>query len=305
MSASLISLAEVVARILLLVGVGVVLRATGLLPRRASETLNTVLLYVAIPALVFDAIYPAKIDYTFLGEVGIAWAVGLAGLLLAWVAGRAMRLPRPALGAFMLVAALGNTGYLGYPIVSQLFGEPGLVRAVFYDVFGTVLILLTLGLFVAARMGERAERVNLLREIVTFPVVIAVVAALLLKPVPIPTLVTGWLDALAKMTVPLIMISLGLTLDWGKLRGHMAWSGAAAAIKLAIVPLLAWGLAMLFIREPLLVRVSVLEAGMPSMMLSLVVAARFGLDLEFTASAIMLTTVASAVTLPLLMLVMR
>ena len=54
----------------------------------------------------------------------------------------------------MLVAALGNTGYLGYPIATTLFGDAGLVRAVFYDVFGTVGVLLTLGIVVAQRFGD-------------------------------------------------------------------------------------------------------------------------------------------------------
>ena len=103
----------VVVRILLLIGVGVVLRATKLLPRDASKPLNTLLVYVAIPALVFQAVHPARLEPALLGPVAVAWVVALTGMALAWVVGRALRLPRPALGAFMLVAALGNTGYLG------------------------------------------------------------------------------------------------------------------------------------------------------------------------------------------------
>ena len=231
--------------------------------------------------------------------------VALLGMGAAWLIGRALKLPRPTLGAFVLVAGLGNTGYLGYPIVTSLFGQAGLVRAAFYDVFGTVAVLLTVGVFVAQSWGEYDTRTNPIREIATFPVVIAVIAALLLKPVTLPILVTDWLDALAKMTVPLIMISLGLTLDFSRLRGHLALSGAAAGLKLVALPLVGWGLALLLLKEPLLQRVAVLEAGMPSMMLSLVFATRFGLDEEFTASAIVLTTTVSLVTLPVLMLLMR
>jgi malate permease and related proteins len=302
---SAIALAQVVAIILLLVAVGVALRLGGLLDRDAAKPLNTVLIYAAIPSLVFLAVYRARLEFAFLAIVGVAWVVALVGLLAAWVVGRALRLERPTLGAFMLVAALGNTGYLGYPIATALFGEPGLVRAVFYDVFGTVVVLLTVGIVIAQRFGDKGERANPIREIVTFPVVIAVVLAFVLKPFVVPALVTGWLDALAKMTVPLIMISLGLTLDWSKLRGHLAWSGAAAGLKLLVLPLLGWGLAALLLREPLLARVAVVQAGMPSMMLSLVFAARFGLDEEFTASAIVLTTTASIVTLPALVLLAR
>jgi hypothetical protein len=299
-------LAEVVGRILLLVGVGVALRMSGLLPRSAAATLNTLLIWVAIPALVWTAIRPATLTWALAGIVAVAWVVALAGIAVAWVLGRyAFKLQRATLGAFVLVAGLGNTGYLGYPISVALFGQPGLSRAVFYDVFGTVGVLLTVGLLVAYRFGENADGVSPWREVLGFPVLLVAIAAIALKPVPVPILVSDAIDSLAKMTVPLIMISLGLTLDFSKVRSHLANSAAAGAIKLVALPLLAWGLALVVLHDPLPIRIAVLEAGMPSMMLALVVAARFGLDTEFAASAIMLTTAASIVTLPLLMLVIR
>jgi len=107
------------------------------------------------------------------------------------------------------------------------------------------------------------------------------------------------------MTVPLVMISVGLSLDLSKLRGHLRWAGPAAGVKLAALPALAWVLASLLLREPMLVRVSTIQAGMPSMMLGLVFGVRFGLDDDFIASAIVLTTVAAAVTLPIVMMLVR
>ena len=299
------TLAGVVLRILLLVAVGVALRASGLLKREASKTLNTVLVYTAIPALVFQAVHPAKLEAAFLGIVAVAWVVACVGLAAAWLVGRALHLPKHTLGAFMLVSALGNTGYLGYPLTTALFGQAGLVRAVFYDVFGTVGVLLTLGIFISQRYGTTDQDVNPLREILTFPVVIALLLALVLKAVPIPGPVSAGLDALASMTVPLIMISVGLSLEVSRLRSHLTWASAAAGIKLVALPLLALGLSGLVLREPLLVRVCALEAGMPSMTLALVFGTRFGLDDDFIASAIVLTTVASIVTLTALIAFVR
>lgn len=300
------TLAEVVGRILLLVGVGVALRASGLLPRDASRTLNTILIWVAIPALVWTAIRPAPLSWELAGVIGIAWAVAAAGLVIAWALGKyVLKLEAAALGAFMLVAALGNTGYLGYPVTQALFGDAGLSRAVFYDVFGTVIVLLTAGVAVAYHFGANPEGRSPVREILGFPVLLVAVAALVLRPVPIPIVVSDAIGALAKMTVPLIMISLGLTLDFRKLRGHAVWGSTAGAIKLLVLPALAWVLVTIIVRDPLPARVAVMEAGMPSMMLALVISARFGLDEEFAASAIVLTTTASLVTLPVLALLLH
>ena len=75
------------------------------------------------------------------------------------------------------------------------------------------------------------------------------------------------------------------------------------AIQLFITPLLVWGASTLLGMSGQVQTAVVLEAGMPSMMLTLVVGERFGLDTDFIASAIFVTTAASALTLPLVQFV--
>ena len=77
--------------------------------------------------------------------------------------------------------------------------------------------------------------------------------------------------------------------------------GAAAAIKLLLLPVLAVGVATIM-RDRSILHLLALQAGMPSMMLSLVVGERFKLDTTFIAAAILLTTVACLVTIPLVQL---
>ncbi len=104
----------------------------------------------------------------------MAWAVSLLGIVLAWeIAIKALHLPPRTAGGFILVAALGNTGYIGYPVVAALLGRRPLPAAVFYDVFGTVAVLLHARDRVAARYGEHEGRVNAAQELLTFPAVIA------------------------------------------------------------------------------------------------------------------------------------
>ena len=80
---------------------------------------------------------------------------------LAWLAARALKLPRPIAGGFIIATALGNTGYIGYPITQALLGAEALPEAIFYDVFGTVGALVFVGLLVAQRFGDNDEaRVN-------------------------------------------------------------------------------------------------------------------------------------------------
>ena len=297
------ALASTIVTFVAIVGIGIVLRATGLLCREDARSVNQVIIYVGLPAFVFKAVYAAKLSADLVGVVLVAWAVFAVMLLVAWIAARLLKLPDDLAGGFIITVALGNTGYVGYPITSALFGTRALPAAVFYDVFGTVCALALVGLLVAQHFGHNEEaRVNPVRELFTFPAVIALLAALVLKAVPIPDPVMGGLDALASMVAPLIMISVGLSLRTSTLGQRIGPLALVGVLRLLVAPVLGLAVGSVLLGHDPALRTTVLEASMPAMMLTLVVGERFGLDTDFIASAIFVTTAASALTLPLVQL---
>lgn len=304
---SLVVLVGAIARVLAFVVIGAALRRFGVLRREDAGILHGVIIYVALPALIFTSVVSAPLSPELLRAAGVAWAVSLAGLAVAWELAHAFRLPPKTAGAFVLVAALGNTGYLGYPVVQAVLGDRWLAPAVFYDVFGTVAVLFTLGIAVAARHGEHEGRISIWRELLTFPAMIAVLVALAFRFVPWPavvsTTVMDWTGLAAKMALPLIMISLGISLDFSALRGSAKALGAVAGVKLLMLPAIAIAIVMLS-GNKVDVRMLAMQAGMPSVMLSLVVGERFKLDTTFIAAAILVTTVGCLVTVPLVQLLL-
>jgi predicted permease len=304
---SLVSLAGAIAQVLLFVAIGFALRHYGVLKREDADPLNAVIVYVALPALIFTSVAKAALSVELLRAAGIAWAVSLVAFSLAWEIAQLLHLPPRTAGGFVLVAALGNTGYLGYPIARALLGPSALPAAVFYDVFGTVAVLFTLGVAVAARYGEHDGRLNVLKELLTFPAMIALIVALAYRLLPLPAAVSGavmsWTGIAANMAMPLIMVALGVSLDFGSLRGSLKPLGAVSAIKLLVLPALAVVVASL-LKDTAGTRLLALQAGMPSMMLALVVGRRFKLDTEFIASAVLVTMIGCLVTIPLVQLLL-
>ena len=294
------ALATTILTFTAIVAVGAVLRLTGVLSREDARPINAIIIYAALPAFIFRSVYGAELRQELLGVVAVAWGVFAVMAGLAWIAARALKLPRPTAGGFIIVTALGNTGYIGYPVTQALFGATALPEAVFYDVFGTVGALVFVGLLVAQRYGDNDEaHVNPLRELVTFPAVIALAVALLLRSVPIPELVSSGLGLLANMVAPLIMLSVGMSLRFSTLGRAAGPLAVVSVLRLIVAPAIALGLGMLLLGSGVPLRLAVLQAGMPSMMLTLVVGERFGLDSDFIASAIFVTTALSAVALPL------
>ena len=294
----------VIGGLLGFVAICVTLRVTGLLSAEDARPLNTVLLYVALPALIFSAVKRSTLDPAFVMLPAIGWAIALLGLLVAWGLSKALKLKGPTAGAFILVCVFGNTAYVGYPVAQALLGDAGLVRAIFSDVFGNTAAVISLGTIVASHYGAHDAKVNPLKEIVTFPPFIALAVALVLHSVPVPELVTSWLDALGKLVVPVIMISVGLTLKPRALRGHLAHASVVAAMKLVALPLVALGLGLLLLSDPASQRIAVLEAGVPTMMFIMIMGLRFKLDTDFIASAILMTMLGAVITIPLLQLLL-
>jgi len=287
-----------------IVGVGAALRSFGILRREDAKPINGIIIYAGLPAFIFNAVHGAELSRELWSVVLVAWLVFGAMALLAWLVARTLKLPGRLAGGFIVATALGNTGYIGYPITEAFLGPGSLPQAVFYDVFGTVCALALVGLLVSQHYGTNDEaRINPVRELFTFPAVIALLVALALRPFAIPDLVSDGLGALASMVAPLIMLSVGLSLRASTMARSTVPLVLLSVMRLVVAPVIAVGVGWLLLgTTDTAVRVLALQAGMPSMMLTLVVGERFGLDTDFIASAIFLTTAVSAVTLPLVQL---
>ena len=301
------ALAETILTFVAIVGIGWLLRVTGVLEKADARPINVVIIYVGLPAFIVKAVLGATLDSRLFAVVVIAWVVFGIMALLGWATARALKLSATATGGFILVTALGNTGYIGYPIAQALLGERGLSGAIFYDVFGTAAALIIVGLAIAEHYsGSNERRKHPLREVLGFPAVIALVVGLALRWVPIPDAVSTGLGLLASFVVPLILISVGLSLEPGLVR---RWAGPLTAItglRLVVAPLVALAIVSVFGGGDLAQgRLVVLQAGMPTMMLTMVIGARFELDVDLIASAIFVTTAVSALTIPLMQLAVR
>ena len=176
------SLAQIIVGFVAIVGVGWAAapyrRAS---PPKMRGPLNAIIIYVGLPALIFRAVHRRRLDLELALIAGVAWVVFTVGCARSrGCSSRALGLCRAGRrAASSSPPRSGNTGYIGYPVAHALLGDEGLVRAIFYDVFGTVAALLFVGLLIAQRMGSaEARSVNPVMEVLTFPAVIALFAAL-------------------------------------------------------------------------------------------------------------------------------
>ena len=139
------------ALILTMLALGMGFARLRLLPANAAETLNLVVLYVCLPAAVLIYAPRLHVDVSLAGLIATPWLLAAATLLLVALATRLFKFRRDEHAVLLLCVALGNTSFIGYPMVRALLGEHALPYAVVYDQFGTFVLLSTFGLYVLAK----------------------------------------------------------------------------------------------------------------------------------------------------------
>jgi predicted permease len=147
---------------------------------------------------------------------------------------------------------------------------------------------------------------TILKRALIFPPLLSVALALILNFINIDVgfIVSNTLDYLSGAAIPLIMISLGLSLEFRGIKENIGAVFSVSIIKLIIAPLIASIIVLVLGMGSLERQVTIIEAAMPSAMLSLVLAITYDLDIKTTAACIFASTILSLITIPLILLIL-
>jgi predicted permease len=283
-------------------GGGVVLRRARL-PPRAFVLLNRFIIWISLPATVLLALHALSWEPSYWVPVSMAWIVFAWSVVFFAVSGRLFGWSRSTIGALVMTAGLGNTSFVGFPLLRALYGEGAMPVAVLNDQPGSFLVLSTLGLAAASYFSSgRASFSAVLGRMLRFPPAWAAIAAVLLRPFAFSDEAARLLGWGARSLVPLALISVGGALSFERaLLGRERSPGAAGLLyKLLLAPL---GMAVLLVailhQRGAAVRITLLEAAMGPMITGAIVAEEHGLDAELCSLMVTVGIPLSLITVPL------
>ena len=296
------SLIETFIVILIIIFIGYIAKRINLLEVNNVDTLNKIVINIAMPCLVFSSLYTTNTSlFPKLGMLPITNLI-VCGLIAAITYGilSIKKIDTKKKWSIVLVAAMANTGFFGYPLCLGVFGNDGLIRAIFYDVGTTILFILFNFLFIFIFGGKLK---SVLKTIATFPLLWAVVLGLLFNVlnIQIGTVATNVLDYLKAVTVPLIMLSLGLSIDFRGLKKNLNWAAFTSVFKLIVAPIIAVFVLKLLGVSGFEFQIGVIEATMPPAMLALALAINYDLDVHIASDCIFVDMIVSLIILHILM----
>lgn len=291
---------------------GVLSGKAKLLGPASSEALNKFVYWMALPPVLFLGTAKRSLSEIFNGPfigafLGSMLAVYALGALLGWLIHRERTQIRCMQG---LNACFSNTGYMGIPLFLAAFGPDRLAPAILATVImsaimvGIAVIWLEFANSQGGGIGKALRDVG--RALLKNPLIISTALGLawsvFLSGVPVPRPIAIYCDLMGASAGPCALFAIGLFLATQSLKANLLEVGWISGLKLVVQPALAWLLIQtLFPLDPFWAGSAIILAGLPTGALTFVVASQYRIYVERTSAAILMSTIASVVTLSFLL----
>jgi len=286
----------------ILISIGILLKRFHLISENTIKELSKIIIYVFSPALILHALLkefsPALFKTAYIlplfGILTISLGFFLGSLLAALIK------TEPQLkSTFIYLNTMNNYGFYALSLTYTFYGSRGVILLAIHNM-GCTLLYWSLGLWILNKNQPQKKYVSLFN-----PSLIALIAGILLGLSPIkdtiPSLIIESLDALGKITIPLIMIIVGSLLAETKLlskikKKEIIW---LCLNRLIIIPTIMLTL-LTFLNLPLILKnIVLIVAVMPSASSTPILVKEFGGDITFSISGVFFTTLFSLLTVPI------
>ena len=266
-----------------------------------SKQLVDFIIYFSLPAIVFSKIYPLSLDTKILWLILMFMGIIFFNLFLSYTIGKIMRLSRVTLATFMIMATFGNTSFIGFSYIDTFYGQDYIVYGVIYDIFGSFLLLVSVGMIIITwGSGRKNSVLNISKSIFLFPPMIMFIITIFAKNFEIPKFLIYTSTNLGATLVPIAMIAIGMKLELKHIFTKLHIVTVAVVLKMLIIPFIVLFVFKYFYGiDETWVKVTIIEVAMPPMTMAAVLAIKGGLDEKIAINSLVLGVIVSLFTITL------
>lgn len=289
---------ELLAPVFLIIALGAGLNRIGLMPPDLISGVNRLLYWIGLPTAVFHSLAVAE---RAPGGTGPLVAALLGGTVLsvaiAAVWAVLLGVDRDGRGTFVQAGFRGNLIFIGLPLLLTVPGIPAapavLALMPMLILYNVTAVLLLLGARYPIGWGTWRP---LAREVLRNPIIIASVAGAVWHYAgwSLPAALEGTLDSVARMALPLALLSIGAALMTVRLRGNRRVASAAALHKAIVSPLIGYGLGRLIGLDDASMLAVLIYLACPTAATSYTMVRQIGGDEAVAASTVVLSALFSA-----------
>lgn len=266
--------------IFIYLGFGYIFSNTSFFKQSIPNILNKLVIYISLPAMILLQIPNLELSSENMIPVIIAWSVILTTAVLTLFLSRYFHFSKEIEGILMLLAPLGNTSFLGIPMIQSYYGVEALPYVLIYDQFGSFLALSTYGTIIVSYYccGAEVSIKGIAKKLFTFPPFLSLLFAFTLLGIQYDPTISSILDLLASTIVPFAILAVGMQLNLILPKNDIKPLSIALVLKLLISPLIAIGICIVFGWEGKIANTSIMESAMASMITAGAMASLAGLS---------------------------
>lgn len=288
------------------IAVGYVVKKAHVMDEALDKGLSKLVLSTALPAMILASVLDADAlpaRESILLAFGLACLCYLVLVAIAFLVTAVLRIHPGHQGVFRFMCVFGNVGFIGFPVISAIFGSGALIYGCIFNLPFNLLVF-TVGAWFLTQDNEAGVKVKVSWRLFATPTIAACLVAIVLALLDVHSVpvVGKAFGALGAMTTPAALLIVGSSLANMPVRqllgGPRLW--ACVAVRLVVAPLAVWALFRLFVPDPLLLAILVVIAGMPVATNGTMLSYRYGGDSKTMAQGTFVSTVASFATIPLL-----
>lgn len=269
-----------------------------------ARTLSRLAYFILTPAFVFNVLSQTRIEAALAGRmIGFITLVYLGSIVIAFVTARLLRRSAAMTAAYVMIAAFGNVGNFGLPIIQFAEGPEALGIATIYFLANLVLAFIVC---VSAANFSHGFSMRIVTQVFKTPALIALLPALLVNwsGLALPTVVSRPLDLLSGALIPTMLLVLGVQLANAGVPKLSADLLISSSIRLISGPVLAFATVGWFMLPALERNVGILQASMPTAVLVSIIAMENNLLPEFVTATVLFSNVVSIVTLAIVLVLL-
>lgn len=293
-------------KIFILAGFGYGVKKIGLIKDEVESGLNQLLVKAILPVTI---LLSSQNNYSkeLLGNmciiIGITISYYLVAILLMTFVTKILHLEDAKRRLYISMSVFANVGFIGFPVVFELFSKEGLLYAVVYNI---VFQIIFFSYGVSLISGEKVFKIKM---IYTNPVTIASILCLIffVCGIKIPEAILAPLQSIGGMTTPISLILIGCALEKVKIADTIKdwYSFQVAGIRMILFPIVIYFVLFFAKVDPMISGIVVILTGLPSGSLNVIYSKMYHCEEEFASRTVVLTMVLMVITLPLTMFVLN
>ncbi len=280
----------------------------GKIDDHTSKNMSWIVINVANPALIISGSFGDSVIGVkeILSTSLLAFAIFLIIILVAQLLLPILRFPKEELGIYRVMLVFSNMGFMGFPIISAIYGTDALMSASIFLIPFNVFVY-TYGIICV----DKKSKLNLqtvLKKVLNIGIVACVISfSISILRIPIPDMIQNTITMLSHLTAPLSMMIIGASFIHVNLKKMLSSFRLLfyALLRLLIIPIAGMLVIQLVVSDPIIQGICLVVLAAPAASMSVMLAQQYDNQIELATEGVALTTILSVATMPILFMLFK